>query len=354
MKQYISFMDERCFCPLQKRVILKKGEITKCGQLDDFWSMAEFVVDNLKSCDKEKLDVKGWIPSLFDYHNHPTNPAKGYGLWRTALGEIDSLSCLIGDIDNDRPKGTGYLTIGDIQSNLKALGNPNAFYYTTFNSKPDAVRFRFAIEINRYINRSEFRKVMAYLNKICLKYQNDMTMCDRAHYSIAPTFNATIDYNEGCGGLDVDMIIDLADKLSATDPVFKQECINRAEFDPKDKSSVAKYYSNFKSKTIDFAMGNPNAIEWVSKSDLAQYQSSNKGHWQEMRTLLIKIMFRSGCTLTAGDLSYIYSYIDDEAGGYQQKLNRDRNSRIIDAINYCGNDKGSIYRTVKNWKVKNV
>jgi hypothetical protein len=283
---------------------LHLGKISGSEQLPDFPSLKESVVSILRgTAGQPKMGHYGWIPSIFQPHAHPDHGR--YGLWRTAQGEIDAISCLVADIDNEKPNPK--VTWNDVVANAPWT----MFGYDSFSGTPTNPRFRVVIETNRYMTRVEVRKVSAWLNKHAFGFQNDMSMPDRAHYAIAPDHRATV-YDQQGAPLDVDWVVGQADaEIAAGCPYLTTAAASRSTVTaptPITMQTVALMATS--------AQLSHNPTSWVSAGDLAEYANPDGGHWRAMFVALQRAWKRSGGVLSQGDMMTIARHIDSAASNY--------------------------------------
>ena len=146
------------------------------------------------------------MPARFIEHLHPTKAYKGKGLWRTAAGEVDEITSLVIDCDNEQPSEK--VTFHDVLRNLGMVAvTPLCFGYDSYSATVDGPRFRLVIEPDRPMSRIEVRMVMAWINLHAANKQFDMSMADRAHYAIAPHATAAIYVSDG-PPLPIDLILE--------------------------------------------------------------------------------------------------------------------------------------------------
>jgi hypothetical protein len=279
-----------------------------------------------------KMAHPGFIASRFRPHWRRDEPTWGIRMWRNTVGEIDEITALVVDVDND--KGGAKATWADV-----AAVGVEAFGYDSFSARADQPRFRAVIEIDRSVNRVELRALMAVINKHVFGGQLDMSMADRAHYAIAPDHRAAEYYSFGPALAVDDWLARGTAEAAAGCPYLAVAAVARSLRSVPHACLVAPHGAVARPvgspQAASAHPSDPAVIGWVSEADITEYGDAVSGHWQGLFRVLRRVVRRAGGVLTHADLAVIADHVDSHADYYfSRKYGADGLvQRISDAMN---------------------
>lgn len=330
-------------------MILSQADITGEATFDTFAEFRAFVLNDLRypSVAACKAETYGWVATRFHRSTRECKSSvtgKTYsriGRWRSGEFEIDGMSVLYLDIDNDdaaRP----FTDPETVVSTLAAWGVA-AFTYTSFSASASKPKFRLVLDIDRHITRLEARDLFVLLNHVLLGGQGDGSIYDPSDYLYAPPHHSISTSCEGVG-LPVDGALEQANELRARQPnlweAFTPKSLRHAATAEQQAAHMARQSSLLTANVRpQVSADNPTYVrsEWIE-----EYRLCRPGqHYSTLLRVMCRVWSKSRGTLTVGEMDSLCREIDARGGGYcQRKYGEYEVSRILQrAMNYVVPDQ---------------
>jgi hypothetical protein len=304
---------------------LSFNRITRDHVFGTFEELQRHVLQSLRypKPSTNKKECYGWTATMFierekTFRVSKIEPGKPdhytkTAYWRDGEGETDAVSVAIFDVDNDRP--LPMINEAAVTDGFESLGlDLTHFTYSSFSDKPVQPKFRVVVDISRLISRDEARQLAVFFEHHVFGGQCDLSIYDPSDFLYAPPNHSRTTAHRG-NPLDPDVILEIV----AGDPVLTKRAADLRNEDhsgqittPATPAEQAKLAALQATATASAGVSKLNPKYYNPAWD-TEFQAS---HWDGMIKKLGKVWWKSGGTLTYGDLELIASEIDREDGYY--------------------------------------